>query len=587
MFRRIYKTIWEMSKKYLYFSLILIIIKSLLPIITVIFPKIVIDNITSGKGFKVVVSTIIFIIFIKYLLEILVNIFDNKLECIGTELNQKFELNILKKIMRVDYEILESSKILDMKDKAFEGISVNNGSISIYNEKIIEIISSIISIFGVTYIITRINIRYLLALVLILILDFVIEKLIANFEIKNWNKWIPINRKFRMVYDLMYNFNNGSDIRIFNTSDFFGNTAKDTNKDMYQVMSDEAKTVSKYNILNNLLESLKIFLVFYLGLEGLTKKSLSIADFSSYLVSVNVFLNSVKTISHAIVDISKINCYVESYFVFLDLDISEKEIIIKNKNILNLDKKGSKIVFENVYFKYPSQDKYTLKNLSFKIGKNERVSLVGSNGAGKSTIIKLLIGLYKPTEGRILIDGCDLESYKKEDLFKKFGVAFQDFNIFPLSVSENIDTNYKCDEEKINELLSEFGLYEKIESLEHGLEENLYKAYDSSSTDLSLGQKQKITLIRALYSDREFLILDEPTASVDVYTEVDFYKSLEEFTRNKTSIFISHRLISSKFSDKIFVLENGEIIESGSFEDLMRENSRFKEMFDIQKKKFV
>lgn len=587
MFRRIYKTIWEMSKKYLYFSLILIIIKSLLPIITVIFPKIVIDNITSGKGFKVVVSTIIFIIFIKYLLEILVNIFDNKLEYIGTELNQKFELNILKKIMRVDYEILESPKILDMKDKALEGISVNNGSISIYNEKIIEIISSIISIFGVTYIITRINIRYLLALVLILILDFVIEKLIANFEIKNWNKWIPINRKFRMVYDLMYNFNNGSDIRIFNTSDFFGNTAKDTNKDMYQVMSDEAKTVSKYNILNNLLESLKIFLVFYLGLEGLTKKSLSIADFSSYLVSVNVFLNSVKTISHAIVNISKINCYVESYFVFLDLDISEKEIIIKNKNILNLDKKGSKIVFENVYFKYPSQDKYTLKNLSFKIGKNERVSLVGSNGAGKSTIIKLLIGLYKPTEGRILIDGCDLESYKKEDLFKKFGVAFQDFNIFPLSVSENIDTNYKCDEEKINELLSEFGLYEKIESLEHGLEENLYKAYDSSSTDLSLGQKQKITLIRALYSDREFLILDEPTASVDVYTEVDFYKSLEEFTRNKTSIFISHRLISSKFSDKIFVLENGEIIESGSFEDLMRENSRFKEMFDIQKKKFV
>ena len=190
-----------------------------------------------------------------------------------------------------------------------------------------------------------------MALVLILILDFVIEKLIANFEIKNWNKWIPINRKFRMVYDLMYNFNNGSDIRIFNTSDFFGNTAKDTNKDMYQVMSDEAKTVSKYNILNNLLESLKIFLVFYLGLEGLTKKSLSIADFSSYLVSVNVFLNSVKTISHAIVDISKINCYVESYFVFLDLDISEKEIIIKNKNILNLDKKGSKIVFENVYFR--------------------------------------------------------------------------------------------------------------------------------------------------------------------------------------------------------------------------------------------
>ena len=291
MFRRIYKTIWEMSKKYLYFSLILIIIKSILPIITVIFPKIVIDNITSGKGFKVVVSTIIFIIFIKYLLEILVNIFDNKLEYIGTELNQKFELNILKKIMRVDYEILESPKILDMKDKALEGISVNNGSISIYNEKIIEIISSIISIFGVTYIITRINIRYLLALVLILILDFVIEKLIANFEIKNWNKWIPINRKFRMVYDLMYNFNNGSDIRIFNTSDFFGNTAKDTNKDMYQVMSDEAKTVSKYNILNNLLESLKIFLVFYLGLEGLTKKSLSIADFSSYLVSVNVFLN--------------------------------------------------------------------------------------------------------------------------------------------------------------------------------------------------------------------------------------------------------------------------------------------------------
>lgn len=585
MIKRIYKEVSVMSKEYLYFSVFIIIIKSIYPIILVLFPKIIIDSITSGFSYKSIIA-IISIILIKFVSTSVIKLLENKLLFIGTELNQKFETKILKKLMTVDYETLENPQILDMKDEALEGISMNEGSsISIYNEKFIEIISSIISIFGVAYIITKISAIYLIVLIIILTLDFAIEKIIADFEMKNWSKWIPINRQFRMVYDLMYNFKNGPDIRMFSAEDFFTRKVNFANKNMYEVMSDEARTVSRYSIFTAVLESLKIFVIGYLAIDGLFKKVLSIADFGAYLVAVNVFIDSVKSITHAVVDINKLSRYMKSYFTFLDLDTSKKRI--EQKSVLNKDDKVSKIEFKNVYFKYPSMDECTLLDINFKIKENEKISLVGLNGAGKSTIIKLLTGLYKPTKGEILIDGVSTVNYNKDDLFKKFAAVFQDFNIFPLSVAENISMNGARDESKIEELLYKTDLLKRVKSLEHGLDENLYRAYDSSSTDLSMGQKQKVALARALYSDREFLLLDEPTASVDVYNELNFYKNLEQFAKNKTSIFISHRLISSKFCDRIIVLENGKIVESGSFEDLLKEDSRFKEMFQMQKEKFI
>lgn len=574
-----------MSKKYLYFSVLAIILKSIYPIVLVLFPKIIIESITSGLSNKSIIA-IISIILIKFMSSSLVKILENNLTFIGTELNQKFEIKILKKLMTVDYETLENPQILDMKDEALEGISMNEGSsISIYNEKFIEIISSMISIFGVAYIITKISVIYLVVLIIILALDFAIEKIIADFEIENWSKWIPINRQFRMVYDLMYNFKNGSDIRVFSAEDFFARKVNLANKNMYEVMSDEARTVSRYSIFTAILESFKIFIIGYLAIDGMVKKVLSIADFGAYLVAVNVFIDSIKSITHAVVDINKLSRYMKSYFSFLDLDISKKRR--ETKTILNRDSTTPKIEFKNVYFKYPSMDSYTLSNINFTVKENEKISLVGLNGAGKSTIIKLLTGLYKPTKGEILIDGVSAIHYKKGDLFKKFAAVFQDFNIFPLSVAENISMNGARDESKIENLLYKTDLLQRIKSLEHGLDENLYKAYDSSSTDLSMGQKQKIALARALYSDREFLLLDEPTASVDVYTELNFYENLKEFAKNKTSIFISHRLISSKFCDRIIVLEGGKIVESGSFDDLTNRDSRFREMFQMQKEKFI
>lgn len=585
MIKRIYKEVSEMSKEYFYFSVFIIIIKSIYPIILVLFPKIIIESITSGLSYKSIIP-IISIILIKFVSTSVIKILENKLLFIGTELNQKFETKILKKLMTVDYETLENPQILDMKDEALEGISISEGSsISIYNEKFIEIISSIISILGVAYIITKISAIYLIVLIVILTLDFAIEKSIADFEMKNWSKWIPINRQFRMVYDLMYNFKNGPDIRMFSAEDFFIRKVNSANKNMYEVMSDEARTVSRYGIFTAILESLKIFVIGYLAIDGLFKKILSIADFGAYLVAVNVFIDSVKSITHAVVDINKLSRYMKSYFTFLDLDNSKKKI--EERTVLNKDDKVSKIEFKNVYFKYPSMDEYTLLDINFKIEENEKISLVGLNGAGKSTIIKLLTGLYKPTKGEILIDGVSTVNYNKDDLFKQFAAVFQDFNIFPLSVAENISMNGARDESKIEEMLYKTDLLKRVKSLEHGLDENLYRAYDSSSTDLSMAQKQKIALARALYSDREFLLLDEPTASVDVYTELNFYKNLEQFAKDKTSIFISHRLISSKFCDRIIVLENGKIIENGSFEDLLKEDSRFKEMFQMQREKFI
>ncbi|MBO5558594.1 ABC transporter ATP-binding protein [Ruminococcus sp.] len=242
------------------------------------------------------------------------------------------------------------------------------------------------------------------------------------------------------------------------------------------------------------------------------------------------------------------------------------------------------IEFRNVSYTYFKADEPTIRNLSFTLKTGERLALVGLNGAGKTTLIKLMCGLYDPTEGEILLNGKAVNSYNRDEYFTLFSAVFQDIEELPASIAENISgTSYEnADKARLEKCLKQSGLYEKIESLPDKEKTKLVRSLYDDAIELSGGQKQKMALAKALYKNAPILLLDEPTAALDPIAEQEMYLQYADFSKAKASVFISHRLASTRFCDRIILLENGEIGESGTHSELMEKGGKYAELFALQ-----
>ena len=263
------------------------------------------------------------------------------------------------------------------------------------------------------------------------------------------------------------------------------------------------------------------------------------------------------------------------------LDMEDK---FNHGNGADLPKTAPEIVLRNVSFRYPNSENDTLKNINVSIKKGEKIAIVGLNGAGKTTLVKLLCGLYSPTSGEILVDGKSIFEYNIEQYYSILSVVFQDIILMPASIAKNIAL---CEEENINKsklerVLKLSGLHDKVNSLEEKENTLLLKSIHENATDFSGGEKQKLALARALYKSGSIIILDEPTAALDPIAENEMYQKYNELTKSATSVFISHRLSSTRFCDKILFLENGKIVEQGSHYDLMAMKGKYAELFEIQ-----
>ncbi len=241
------------------------------------------------------------------------------------------------------------------------------------------------------------------------------------------------------------------------------------------------------------------------------------------------------------------------------------------------------VEFRDVSFKYPNTDTYVLKhvNLKFKVG--EKLAVVGMNGSGKTTFIKLMCRLYDPTEGEILLNGVNIQKYDYDEYVSLFSVVFQDFRLFAFSLGQNISASVAYDSEKARECLKKAGFDERFESMPYGLETFLYKDFDTAGVEISGGEAQKLALARALYKDAPFIILDEPTAALDPVSEYEVYSKFNEIAGDKTAIYISHRLASCRFCDKIAVFHTGEIVQKGTHEELLADSKgKYCELWNAQ-----
>ena len=241
------------------------------------------------------------------------------------------------------------------------------------------------------------------------------------------------------------------------------------------------------------------------------------------------------------------------------------------------------VEFRNVSFKYPGSENYALKNVNMKFEIGKRLAVVGMNGSGKTTFIKLLCRLYDPTEGEILLNGIDIRKYNYREYMDIFSVVFQDFKLFSLKLGQNVASRVAFDQKRVLDCLEKAGFSDKLAELPEGTETYLYKDYEDKGVDVSGGEAQKIAIARALYKDAPFIVLDEPTAALDPMAEAEIYSKFDEIAGDKTAIYISHRLSSCKFCDEIAVFHEGAVIQQGTHAKLVaEEKGKYYELWNAQ-----
>ena len=237
--------------------------------------------------------------------------------------------------------------------------------------------------------------------------------------------------------------------------------------------------------------------------------------------------------------------------------------------------------FRNVSFHYPNNDELVLKNITTKIRVGRKLAIVGKNGSGKSTFIKLLCRLYDPTEGEILLNGIDIKKYDYDEYRQIFSVVFQDFQLFSFPVAQNVAAGLEYDEEKVWRALAQAGMAERVKNMEKGLDTVIYKQEDEG-VEISGGEAQKLAIARALYKDAPVVILDEPTAALDPVSELEVYERFDEMVEEKTAIYISHRMSSCRFCENIVVFEDGNIAQIGNHDTLVSQNGLYRELWNAQ-----
>ncbi|NLK99511.1 MAG: ABC transporter ATP-binding protein [Clostridiales bacterium] len=320
-------------------------------------------------------------------------------------------------------------------------------------------------------------------------------------------------------------------------------------------------------------------LIYAVLFVAVLNKGMSIGNFTMFLALAVSFSESMLDFLQRFGDYKKASLEVDDFRSFMELDIEEKVDTIP---IPSADKYT--IRFHDVSYRYQKTDKDAVSHLNMTLHPGEKLAVVGLNGAGKTTMIKLLLRLYDPTEGYISLNGIDIRRFNREDYYRLFAPVFQDVEVFAFPIVENISmkTPNKTDRKRAEEAIREAGLLDKILSLPKGIESELLKIVDEEGIDLSGGEKQKLALARALYKAAPIVVLDEPTSALDAIAEQQLYERFDQMIGKKAAVYISHRLASTRFCDKVAMFKDGAMIEYGSHGELMVRGGEYAKMFEVQ-----
>lgn len=469
-------------------------------------------------------------------------------------------------LMDCSYDMLGDKKVMQSLSQASQRIWSNTGFLVNAGENTVAFFSAVAGVVVYLAVLSKLSFWVILLLIAATVVSFLTSGFGEKIRQKRNDYFGENVSRLLGLSSEMSDAAKGKDVRLYQMHPWVNHYYNIYNKKLNR----EYGHIAKWNFISD-----SIGTVLYIG---------AATGFTAWVRQVTGLLQRVW----------KVNGDLSCVRTFLDTDSREEEqgqSIPSGGWVCAADvlKKGDpcEVEFDRVSYRYPNNEKDTLKELSFKIKAGEKIGLVGMNGAGKSTLIKLLCGLIRPTSGHIRINGVDITSMERTECYKLFSTVFQDLHIFPVSIKDNIVWDGQVDEAYFAQCLEQADLAELVSSLKEKENTKLVQELEECAVNLSGGQSQKLLLARALYKNAPILLLDEPTAALDPIAESNIYEKYNQLSAHKTSIFISHRLASTRFCDRIFLMEDGRIAEEGTHEELLKKAGSYAKMFEVQRQYYV
>lgn len=554
-------------------------------ILNIYIPTLLIDVIRNQYSWHYLLNLCIIVILIKILLILISKRLEGYYEVRKDILNQGFNLELAKKVMQLEYEKLESSEILDLKERAEYPIA-RFGAVDMILNSIIQLLTTILSFSSIFLLLAKFNMIYAFGILILSLISVFYNKNFMKFMTKITNELMPINRRYSYYSNIATMPDYQKEFRVYKLNLLMKRKIQEYSDHICQwlhnVYTTQSKMQKKQVFILGITRLISYIFATYRVLTNDFNKRISIGEFVLIINATENLSEIIKKMFRAFLDIYQTLGYLNPFYEFMHI-----KTVLGVGDIVAEPLK--RLEFRNVSFRYPNSDKYALKNVNFVINAGERIVFVGQNGAGKSSIIKLICLLYETYDGMILWNGRDVKEYKKESILSQIGVIFQDYKLFPFTIKENIVNGNRdnIDDISIYQVLNKVKLYEKIVELPDGLQTYLDKSICDNATNLSIGQEQKIAIARAVLQNGSLMLFDEPTSALDPLAESEIYEQYLEYSNNKISVWVSHRMSICNKASRIIVINNGEIVEIGTHMQLLESNKLYREMYQTQEKHYI
>ena len=574
------KDFWGWQKKLVVMGIIRIPLVIILPLVVALIPKVIIDIMEQGGGAPQLVVAIPVMTVIAIFLYCTEKVASLWVDDSYMRARYRYLIRINEKTMDMDYELLSSAKGKILRARALR--MLENQAATIFEGMLVALLSNCLGLISYGGVLATLNPWILVVLILSYGVTWYLNRLVNRYIESKRQEQAENQRRIDYVVFKAIDLAAAKDIRLYSLRRWFIDFGKSLIQKENRIVSQIALRRWASMAVAALLILLRDGLAYAILIQQVISGEVPVSDFLVYFTMISTFAEWVSGILQSWANLNLSNSGLNDLRNFWEMEETAKPQ--KTKPIPPKEEWPCEIELQQVGYTYPESEKETLKGIDLKIHAGERLAIVGINGAGKTTLIKLICGLFHPTQGRILVNGEDIKEYDPNEYFDLFSVIFQDVHLLPTSIVTNITMQERGKEDtgRLEKCLQQSGIASRIERLPEGLETLMVKNVNESAYELSGGETQKLLLARALYKEAPILILDEPTAALDPIAENELYLQYRDLTEGRTSLFISHRFASTRFCDRIILMDQGGIAEVGTHEELMEKGGLYAEMYQVQ-----
>ena len=587
--RRAAKYTFSINRKYTVLLIVNAFLSSMIGYVPIYFSAKVIDSLITKTSLETVVLYVIFTVGIVFVVNLLNAYISSEKNVAYSAMWRNEDWSYSEKAMQMAYESIEDPEVARLRYRVRRESQTGQNLFYLYQHiglftgqvtKIIASIALTVSFFAISSVPVSLKLAIVAGLIITLTVQVYVTQKTNELDRNFMASSVDMNVIAEHFLDYIELYGAGKDIRLYNMGDFLGDSYLEIDKDYWERNLKNSYKKAAWMLPVTILNTALKFAIYAVLIYAALKGGITIGSITKYVACIMLLAETLIGVVRTIQVAFDNNHYLKRYFSYFDIP---NKMYQGSLTVEKRDDNEYYVEFRDVSFKYPNTDSYALQNVSLKFKIGEKLAIVGMNGSGKTTFIKLLCRLYDPTEGEILLNGVNIQKYDYDEYMTVFSVVFQDFSLFSFKLGEVVASSKHFDENKVRECLVKASFGDRLNEMPKGVHTYLYKGYDQSGIEISGGEAQKIALARALYKDSPFILLDEPTAALDPISEYEVYSNFNVISGDKTTVYISHRLASCRFCDKIVVFDNGYIVQHGSHEELLcDESGKYHELWHAQ-----